>query len=442
MSLPTLPAVEKLREALHIKAKGSPSFRFYTLYDKVYRADVLGTAYQRCRHNGGAAGVDRQTFGDIEEYGLKHWLDELAEELRKKRYRPQAVRRVWIPKPDGRQRPLGIPTIRDRVVQTAVMLVLEPIFEADLQPEQHAYRPERSATQAIQQVRSLLWQGRQEVIDADLSGYFDAIPHVELMKSVARRVSDKQVLHLLKSWLVVPVEETDPRGRTHRTTRNQDTGRGTPQGAPISPLLSNLSMRRFVVGWKALGHEKRFRGKIVNYADDFVICCPRGRAVAAMAAMRDMMAKLKLTVNEAKTRLCQLPVDTFDFLGYTFGRLWSRRTGNAYLGCRPSRKSRQRVRDRIHELTSRNWLFLDVEEQVGRLNRLLNGWSNYFSVGTVEQDYSNLDQYVFHRLRRWYAAKHKERNRRTSRFTGSYAYDKLGLVRLTRRPRTDPCAQL
>jgi RNA-directed DNA polymerase len=271
MSLPTLPTVETLQQALHTKAKGSPDFRFYSLYDKVYRADVLWTAYRRCRRNDGTAGVDHQTFEDIEQYGEKRWLDELEEELRTKRYQPQPVRRVWIPKPDGRQRPLGIPTIRDRVVQTAVMLVLEPIFEADLLPEQHAYRPDHNAQGAIEQVRSYLQQGRQEVVDADLSGYFDEIPHAELMKSVARRVSDKQVLHLVKCWLVAPVEETDRRGRTHRTTRNKDVGRGTPQGAPISPMLSNLYMRRFVMGWKVLGYEKRFRGKIVNYADD---CAP------------------------------------------------------------------------------------------------------------------------------------------------------------------------
>ena len=191
------------------------------------------------------------------------------------------------------------------------------------------------------------------MVDADLSGYFDSIPHAELMKSVARRVSDKHLLHLMKMWLEAPVEETDERGRKQRTTRNKDTGRGTPQGAPISPLLSNLYMRRFILGWKVLGHERRLRAKIVNYADDFVICC-RGTAVEAMAVMQDMMERLKLTVNEEKTRLCRLPEETFDFLGYTFGRLWSPRTGGAYLGMRPSQKSLRRLRERIHEETSRH----------------------------------------------------------------------------------------
>ena len=217
MSLVPPEKVGKLQAALRAKAKRSPGYRFYLLYDKVYRRDVLSFAYTLCYANGGAAGVDGTTFDDITEYGTDRWLDELAEELRRKTYCPSPVRRVWIPKPDGKERPLGIPTIKDRVVQTAAVLVLEPIFEADLQPEQHAYRPGRSALDAVRQVHSLLNTGHTEVVEADLSGYFDSIPHAELMKSVARRVSDKQMLHLIKMWLIAPTEETDRRGRKHRT---------------------------------------------------------------------------------------------------------------------------------------------------------------------------------------------------------------------------------
>src|SRR5208337_3175295 len=240
MSLTPPLKVGKLQTALHTKAKNSPDYRFYALYDKVYRRDVLAFAYVRCLNNGGVPGVDGQSFDDIEKSGRDQWLDELAEELRSGTYQPRPVRRVYIPKADGKQRPLGIPCIRDRVVQTATMLVLEPIFEADLEPEQHAYRPERSALDAVRQVERLLRTGHTEVVDADLSGYFDSIPHAELMKSLSRRISDRHLLGLIKMWLVAPVEETDERGRTRRTTRNKDEGRGSPQGSPLSPSLANI----------------------------------------------------------------------------------------------------------------------------------------------------------------------------------------------------------
>ena len=439
MSLPTLPSVEKLQRALHTKAKESPSLRFYALYDKVYRADVLWTAWRRCLHNGGSAGVDGQTFEGIEQYGAQQWLDELAEELRSKRYAPQPVRRVNIPKPDGKLRPLGIPTIRDRVVQMAALLVLEPIFEADLPPEQHAYRPGHSAHDALSDIVVLLRQGYREVVDADLSGYFDSIPHAELMKSVARRVSDGSLLRLIKLWLVAPVEETDERGRKRRTTRNKDTGRGTPQGAPISPLLANLYMRRFVLGWKKLGHERNLRAKIVNYADDFVICCPCGYGAQALDAMRRMMERLKLTVNETKTHLCQLPEQTFNFLGYTFGRLWTR-TGQPYLGYTPSKKSLKRLRDRIHEETRRTWLWQSEKDMIAKINRILVGWRNYFSIGRVQPLYWSVDAYLFQRLRQWWCRKHEVRNRRDSRFSTRFLYQQLGLVQLRALPPRSVCA--
>ena len=289
MGLTTPSSVQKLQTALHAKAKGSPDLRFYTLYDKMCRVDVLAFAYDCCRANRGAAGVDDQTFGDIEAYGRERWLGELAEELKRKTYRPEAVRRVMIPKPGQpkRTRPLGIPTIRDRVAQMAAVLVLEPVFETDLQPEQYAYRPKRSALDAVQHVHKLLNTGHTEVVDADLSGYFDGIPHAELMKSAARRISDGSMLHLIKMWLEAPVEETDDCGNQHRTTRNKDDGRGTPQGAPISPLLSNLYMRRFVLGWKVMGHDRRLDAHIVNYADD---CAPRTHADWACGAALEMGA--------------------------------------------------------------------------------------------------------------------------------------------------------
>ena len=440
MNLTTPEKVQKLQTALHAKAKGSPEFRFYALYDKVYRKDILAFAYDCCRANGGAAGVDEQSFEDIAEYGEAEWIGELAEDLRDAKYRPQAVRRVYIPKPDGSKRPLGIPTIRDRVVQTAAVLVLEPIYEADLQPEQYAYRRDRGALDAVKTVHLLLNTGYTEVVDADLSGYFDSIPHSELMKSVARRVSDGRMLHLIKMWLEAPVEEDDGKGNKRRTTRNKDEGKGTPQGSPISPLLSNIYMRRFVLGWKQLGHAKRFEARIVNYADDFVICC-RGTAAMAQEAMQDMMNRLKLTVNTGKTHICKVPDSTFDFLGYTIGRCWSKKTGRCYIGTQPSKKRIRRLCRTFSDETSRRMYLLDADERVGKLNRMLNGWANYFCLGPVSKAYRAIDTHVRYRLRQWLRGKHKVKGAGTARYSDEYLYGTLGLVRLELRTRNFPWAK-
>src|SRR6201988_1963767 len=439
MSLATPESVQKLQTALHDKAKKSPDFRFYALHDKVYRKDVLTFAYASCKANGGAAGVDGQTFEDIEAYGEERWLNELTQELKKRTYQPLPVRRVYIPKPDGKQRPLGVPAIRDRAAEMAAVLVLEPIFEADLQPEQYAYRRDRSALDAVSRVHKLIYAGHQEIVDADLSSYFDSIPHSELLKSVARRVVDGAMLHLIKMWLEAPVEETDERGNKRRSTRNRDEGWGTPQGAPISPLLSNLYMRRFVLGWKKLGHEERWKACIVNYADDLVICCRVG-ADKALAEMRMMMSKLKLTVNEKKTRVCHLPEEKFDFLGYTFGRCYSMRRGRVYLGTTPSKKRVQRICRAISDETGRDTVRLDPQAMVGKLNRMLIGWANYFCLGAVSNAYSAVDLHARRRLRRWLCDKHKEPRPAYKRFPEASLHSVYGLVQLPHRTANHPWA--
>ena len=440
MSLTTPESVWNLQQSLQAKAKVNPTLRFYSLYDKIYRRDVLAFAYQRCRANGGSAGVDGQTFEQIESAGLGAWWDGLTEELKSKTYKPQAVRRVYIPKADGKQRPLGIPTIKDRVAQMAAVLVLEPIFEADWPEEQYAYRAGRSAHDAIRAVHGLVNRGHREVVDADLSGYFDTIPHHELMKSVARRVSDGAMLQLIQQWLEMAVEETDERGNKRRTTANKDSGRGTPQGAPISPLLANLYMRRFILGWKQQGWEKRLGARIVNYADDFVILC-RGSAQEARDRMQKIMSVLKLTMNEKKTKTCRVPEESFDFLGYTIGRCYAKKTGRAYIGTRPARKRVKRICEEISEATKRSTLGEKTEELVVELNRKLRGWSNYFSLGPVSPAYRAVDSHARWRLRQWLCHKHKKAGAGTGAYPDEYLYEKLGLLRLEKLTANLPWAK-
>ena len=431
-NLSTPSSVQKLQRALHAKAKAEPDFRFYALYDKIYRGDILAHAYAQCRSNKGAPGVDRQDFSEVEAYGVERWLGELALALREETYRPKPIRRVYIPKANGKLRPLGISTLGDRVCMTAAMLVLEPIFEADLPPEQYAYRPGRNAQQAVAKVGETLFRSHPDVVDADLSDYFGSIPHAELLKSVARRIVDRRVLHLIKQWLECPVEESDKRGRKTRITEAKDSRCGIPQGSPISPLLANLYMRRFVLAWKKLGLEERLGSRIVTYADDLVILCRRGKAEEAQRRMREIMGKLKLTVNEEKTRICKVPEGEFDFLGNTFGRMYSRRTGQAYIGNRPSKKSIQRMVREIHALTAEAKSWQETTALVGKLNRMLRGWANYFQVGTVSRAYRALDSYTTMRLRRWLRNKHKVRCTGYRYYPDSYLYETLGLVRLTR----------
>ncbi len=441
MSLTTPESVWQLQEALRAKAKREPAARFHSLYDKIYRKDVLWHAWRCCRENGGAPGVDGVSFEQIEARGVTGWLEELTKELQERTYRPEAVRRVWIPKPGStKQRPLGVPCLRDRVVQMAAVLLLEPIFETDLPEEQYGYRRGRSAHDAIRTIHGLLNPGYREVVDCDLSGYFDSIPHHELMKSVARRISDGSMLALIKAWLQMAVVEEDGTGGKRRTTVARDSGRGTPQGAPISPLLSNLYMRRFVLGWKKWGWEEKQKSRLVVYAADFVILFRR-TAAEARKQMQALMTTLKLTVNEQKTRICQVPEESFDFLGYTLGRCYSPRDGRAFIGTRPSAKRVSAICQTLSQMTQRASYGKPVESLVEDLNRTLRGWGNYFCLGAVSRAHRAVDNHARHRLRQWLNGKHRSRGIREVRHAPMYLHRELGLIRLatttfTARERT------
>src|SRR5882724_7287158 len=427
MSLTTPSKIRELQIKLYRKAKNEPGYRFYMLYDKVYREDILWHAYQRTRANKGAPGVDEQTFEQIESAGLVEWLTGIREELRNRTYEPQPVRRVMIPKPGGGERPLGIPTIRDRVIQTAVKLLIEPIFEADFEPSAYGYRPKRSAQDAIQEVHELLCEGYTDVIDADLSKFFDTIPHSELLQCVARRVVDKHMLHLLKMWLKVPVEERDEKGRK-RLTGGKDQDRGTPQGGVISPLLANLYMNRMLKGWRRTGRGETFRAHIVNYADDFVILSRR-KAKESLEWTRGVVERLGLTLNEKKTSIRNARQERFDFLGYTFGPHINPRDGGEYIGYSPSNKSVGRIKQKVGGLLERRngapW-----EEVCQKLNQKLRGWRQYFSIGSKGRAYKAVDEYVYDRVRNFLRRRHKVSSQGTRQFPAERVYGSLGVFRL------------
>jgi group II intron reverse transcriptase/maturase len=429
MSLPTLlDRVPKLQAALQAKAKAEAGYRFYSLWDKVCRRDVLVEAYRRCRANGGAPGVDRVTFEQIEAAGLEAWLAKLREELVSKRYRCQPLLRVWIPKQNGGQRPLGIPTVADRVAQMAMLLVIGPIFEADLCWEQYGFRSGVDAKMAIRRVYFHVTQrGLREVVDADLSDYFNTIPHGPLMRCLRRRIADGQVLSVIKQWLRAPVVETGQRGM-HRTTQAADTNRGTPQGGVVSPLLANLYFRRFILAWKKFGHEQRLQAYVVNYADDLVICCRPGNGAAAMAAFRELMTRLGLTVNERKSRLALLPEESFDFLGYTLGCFYGK-DGRSYIGTQPSKKSVRRLLRRIHEETSSWWGWQVPAARVRTLNPILRGWCAYFDQGPVMRAYHVIRTYTERRFRRWLMRRQQKHGTGYKQFPDRYLYETLGLFK-------------
>jgi RNA-directed DNA polymerase len=436
MSLATPSNIRELQIKLYRKAKNEPGYRFYMLYDKIYREDILAHAYALARANQGAPGVDGQTFEQIESTGREEWLAGIRQELRNKTYQPQPVRRVMIPKPGGGERPLGIPTIRDRVVQTAAKIVLEPIFEADLEPSAYGYRPKRSAQDAIRKVHKLICEGYTDVVDADLSKYFDTIPHCELLQCVARRIVDREVLRLIKMWLQAPVEERDENGK-RRLTGGKDRHCGTPQGGVASPMLANLYMNRLLKGWRNTKRGERFDAHIVNYADDFVILS-RGKAAEALNWTRQVVTRMGVTLNEAKTSIKQARQESFNFLGYTFGPHRYKKDGHWYLGASPSKKAMARIKEKVGQLlvpsNTGTW-----EEARNRLNQILRGWSAYFNYGTRAAAYDAVDNYVYESVRHFLRRRHQVHSRGTNRFSIQAVFGELGVLQLSRakvKPRS------
>jgi RNA-directed DNA polymerase len=436
MSLATPSKIRELQIKLYRKAKNEPGYRFYMLYDKIWREDILAHAYALARANKGAPGVDEQTFEQIESAGREEWLTGIRQELRNRTYQPQPVRRVMIPKPGGGERPLGIPSIKDRVVQTAAKIVLEPIFEADLEPSAYGYRPKRSAQDAIRKVHKLICEGYTDVVDADLSKYFDTIPHCELLQCVARRIVDRDVLRLIKMWLQAPVEERDENGK-RRLTGGKDRHCGSPQGGVASPMLANLYMNRLLKGWRNTKRGEQFDAHIVNYADDFVILS-RGKAAEALNWTRQVVTRMGVTLNEAKTSIKQARQESFNFLGYSFGPHRYKKDGHWYLGASPSKKAVARIKEKVGNLlipsNMGTW-----EEVRNRLNQILRGWSAYFNYGTRTAAYGAVDNYVYESVRHFLRRRHQVQSRGTDRFSIKAVFGELGVLQLRRiqvKPRS------
>jgi group II intron reverse transcriptase/maturase len=430
-SLVTPEKVRKIQTVLYEKAKREPNCRFYSLIDKIYRLDILEHAYRLAKANKGSPGADGVTFERIEREGRDRWLGVLAKEIREGTYTPGPVRRTYIEKANGKLRPLGIPNLKDRVAQTAAGLVLGCIFEADLADGQYAYRSGKKAIEAVKKVQCLMNRDRHlQVVDADLSGYFDSIPHPELMRAVARRVADGKVLRLLKMWLEAPVEEKDREtGYARRTTLNKDNRVGTPQGAPVSPLFSNIYMREFITRWKGGRYDRLFGGCIVNYADDLVICCRNGADIA-LETMDRLMKGLKLTVNTEKTKVCIMPGDRFVFLGYEFKELMSFKKRIKYIGMEPSGKAVRKLTGEVHAQTAKNFGWMETSEMAKKLNSMTRGWANYFCSGAVSKTYRRVSMHTLGRFRQWLGRKLKWKGKGYKHMDDKQMCGKYGLVNI------------
>jgi len=420
--------LRKLQRTLYRKAKAEPGYRFWSLYSELTRLDLLEYALQLVQRNGGAPGIDGQTIESItvKPENRQLWLEQLQRELQTKTYRPSPVRRVYIPKPDGGQRPLGIPTVKDRVVQMVALLVLAPIFEADFHPNSFGFRPQRNAHQALDAIIQALRQGKLEVVDADLSKYFDSIPHDRLLKLVARRLSDGSVLHLLRQWLDAPIVEEE-RGGKRRVRPNRQ---GVPQGGVISPLLANLYLN--ALDWAVNHPREQGRPALVRYADDFVILCAPGQGAELVGRLRRWLEARGLKLNEEKTRRVHSR-DGFNFLGFSVRWQRSQVSGRCYAHIEPSAKSRQRLRDKVREQLNHWTLHRRIPEAVADLNKLLRGWGGYFHYRQSTRVFGKTQAWVRDRLRRWLWRKHNRTKALWGDYPNELLHDRYGLWRLPMR---------
>jgi RNA-directed DNA polymerase len=433
--LTTPDAIRTLQRKLYTKAKQEPAYRFYALYDKVWRADILMFAYRLVRANKGSPGVDGMDFEDIEQKtGIDTFLLELAQDLKDRTYNPSPVRRVMIPKVDGSLRPLGIPTIRDRVAQMAVKLVIEPRFEADFCPNSYGFRPKKSAHDAVDDIANALYRGYTQVIDADLSKYFDSIPHAKLLAVVAERIVDGAILHIIKLWLKTPVIGEDENGKRKNVGGGKASSKGTPQGGVISPLLSNCYLHVLDRIWERHKLRWKLKARIVRYADDFVVLCA-GKVNAPLATVRQVLERLELTLNETKTRIVDARQESFNFLGFAIRVSKGLKTGKKYAHVSPSQKSLAKITERITQLTTRDRTPIPLKEIVGEMNVTLRGWVSYFHYRNSNGVLEKVKAHAEERLRNHLMERHKVKDRGIGkgRFPSQQLYAKYGLYKVPTR---------